>query len=282
MRHSATNRKPHTGGAVFRLNGKPYDLVLAFVTVSIALAADLRVMPGDELRTAFADYLTAQAQEHIRVRAAEVARLDTPAKVRARQAFIRKWLVDAMGSFPEKTALNPRITRVAWTAMGTAWNCWCSRACRSSTSRRTCTCRPPHLARSPRLSEPPDTAPPGRRSAITSRRRSPRQAGFPGARVRPARPGRAPVVLRPEAQGLDRRHGDARAQHDRDAMPAHRDDLRALRDLGRHPRARLPGHAAPTWIPGASAWPATRAAGPNRHTCPLSSRASRLRRSPVT
>jgi cephalosporin-C deacetylase-like acetyl esterase len=84
--------------------------VLALVTVSIALGADLRVVPGDELRTEFADYLTANAQAHIRARAAEVAGLDTPAKVRARQAFIRKWLIDAMGGFPEKTPLNPRIT----------------------------------------------------------------------------------------------------------------------------------------------------------------------------
>jgi cephalosporin-C deacetylase-like acetyl esterase len=84
--------------------------VLAFLTVSIAFGADLRVVPGDELRTAFADYLTANAQAHIRARAAEVASLDTPAKVRARQAFIRKWLIDAMGGFPEKTPLNPRIT----------------------------------------------------------------------------------------------------------------------------------------------------------------------------
>jgi hypothetical protein len=36
--------------------------VLAFLTVSIALGADLRVAAGDELRTAFADYLTATAR----------------------------------------------------------------------------------------------------------------------------------------------------------------------------------------------------------------------------
>ena len=55
-------------------------------------------------------YLTAIAKRQWEARAARVAALRTPAEVRARQEYIRRKLVEEVGGFPEKTALNARIT----------------------------------------------------------------------------------------------------------------------------------------------------------------------------
>ena len=55
-------------------------------------------------------YLTAIAARQWTERARKVEALRTPAQVRERQQFIRKWMVDAIGGFPEKTPLNAKIT----------------------------------------------------------------------------------------------------------------------------------------------------------------------------
>jgi cephalosporin-C deacetylase-like acetyl esterase len=78
--------------------------------VSIGTAADLPVVAGDELRNELYEYLTKQAEKHWNARAVKVAALDSKGDVQQRQEYIRKWMIDAMGGFPEKTPLNARIT----------------------------------------------------------------------------------------------------------------------------------------------------------------------------
>src|SRR3982751_3092445 len=77
-------------------------LLLAVLAVSGLRAADLAAE--------FATYLKSQAEAHWHARSAAIQKLDSPAKVKERQEFIRKWLIDAMGGFPDKTTLNARIT----------------------------------------------------------------------------------------------------------------------------------------------------------------------------
>ena len=55
-------------------------------------------------------HLTEIANRLLEARSARVAQIRTPAAVRERQDYIRQTLVEEIGGFPEKTALNPRIT----------------------------------------------------------------------------------------------------------------------------------------------------------------------------
>ncbi|MGH9720932.1 MAG: alpha/beta hydrolase family protein [Bryobacteraceae bacterium] len=55
-------------------------------------------------------YLTQIAMEQLEARRARVAQIRTPAAVAERQAYIRRTLIEEIGGFPEKTALNARIT----------------------------------------------------------------------------------------------------------------------------------------------------------------------------
>src|SRR5574340_17707 len=55
-------------------------------------------------------YLTAIARTQWEQRAAAVAAIKTPAQVKARQAYIRKKMLEEVGGLPEKTPLNARIT----------------------------------------------------------------------------------------------------------------------------------------------------------------------------
>jgi cephalosporin-C deacetylase-like acetyl esterase len=55
-------------------------------------------------------YVTRIAKQQWEARAAAVAAIRTPAEVQARQAYIRKHLMEEIGGFPEKTPLNARIT----------------------------------------------------------------------------------------------------------------------------------------------------------------------------
>src|SRR5574340_184243 len=55
-------------------------------------------------------YLTAIARTQWEQRAAAVAAIKTPAQVKARQAYIRKKMLEDVGGLPEKTPLNARIT----------------------------------------------------------------------------------------------------------------------------------------------------------------------------
>jgi cephalosporin-C deacetylase-like acetyl esterase len=73
------------------------------------LRADGLVLPAGELREELAGYLTGQAEKHWTARSAKVAALSSPAQVRERQQYIRRWMTDAM-AFPAKTPLNAKIT----------------------------------------------------------------------------------------------------------------------------------------------------------------------------
>jgi cephalosporin-C deacetylase-like acetyl esterase len=55
-------------------------------------------------------YLTEFARQSWEERAAKVARISTPAEVSERQEHIRRTVLEALGGFPEKTPLNPRVT----------------------------------------------------------------------------------------------------------------------------------------------------------------------------
>ena len=76
---------------------------------SVCARADGLVLPSGELREELAGYLTAQAEKHWTARSAKVAALSSPAEVRERQQYIRRWMLDAM-AFPVKTPLNAKIT----------------------------------------------------------------------------------------------------------------------------------------------------------------------------
>lgn len=54
--------------------------------------------------------LTPEAMEHLRARAAKIAALRTPEQIQERQRYIRERMLAAIGGFPEKTPLKPRIT----------------------------------------------------------------------------------------------------------------------------------------------------------------------------
>ncbi len=82
-----------------------------FLLVAVAGAyAETSILPAGELRDELARYLTAEAQKYWTERRAKVAALHSPAEVRERQQYIRRWMVDAMGGFPAKTPLHSKIT----------------------------------------------------------------------------------------------------------------------------------------------------------------------------
>lgn len=82
-----------------------FGLALA---ASLAAQENLQVTAG--LEGMVDRYLTQIARKHWEERAARVANIRTPAEVRARQEYIRQKVLEALGGFPEKTPLNPRIT----------------------------------------------------------------------------------------------------------------------------------------------------------------------------
>lgn len=88
-------------------------LILLMLAAGTAAAAeDLTVLPsgkderpGRMLHT----YLLAEAQKHFDARRNAVAELKTPADVEKRQRKLRARFVEALGGFPEKTPLKPRV-----------------------------------------------------------------------------------------------------------------------------------------------------------------------------
>jgi dienelactone hydrolase len=86
-------------------------LVLILAPAACA-ADDLTVLSPTDLpepRKVLHAYLLGQAQKHFDARRAEVERLKDPADVARRQAELRAKFVEALGGFPEKTALNARV-----------------------------------------------------------------------------------------------------------------------------------------------------------------------------
>ncbi|MCC5936485.1 MAG: acetylxylan esterase [Lunatimonas sp.] len=56
-------------------------------------------------------HLTAQAFSHLEIRDAEIAAIQSLDQWKERQAWTQKTLLEVVGPFPEKTPLNPQITR---------------------------------------------------------------------------------------------------------------------------------------------------------------------------
>jgi cephalosporin-C deacetylase-like acetyl esterase len=75
-------------------------------TAALAAAPLLRSSESQTVE----QYLLSIAARQWKERASRVAALRSPAQVRERQQFIRRWLTDAIGGFPQKTPLNPTIT----------------------------------------------------------------------------------------------------------------------------------------------------------------------------
>lgn len=74
-----------------------------------AYSADTLDLGGD-FRGDFDRYLTSLARAAWSARAARIAGLSTPAEVKARQEYVRRWILDAIGGFPAKSPLHPRVT----------------------------------------------------------------------------------------------------------------------------------------------------------------------------
>jgi cephalosporin-C deacetylase-like acetyl esterase len=73
-------------------------------------SGDLTVLkPEDQPKKLVQNYLLAECQKHFDARRKDVAALKTPEDVRKRQADLRAKFIDALGGFPEKTPLNPRV-----------------------------------------------------------------------------------------------------------------------------------------------------------------------------
>jgi cephalosporin-C deacetylase-like acetyl esterase len=85
-------------------------LVLMLVPSVAAPADDPLVVVGD-LGNMVNAHLSKDARDLFRQRDEAVARLDSPVRIEERQRFIRERFVDALGGFPDRTPLRPRITR---------------------------------------------------------------------------------------------------------------------------------------------------------------------------
>jgi cephalosporin-C deacetylase-like acetyl esterase len=83
---------------------------LLLAGVSVSVAAESYVLPAGELREELARHLAGEAEKDWNARRARVAALSSPAQVKERQQYIRRWMIDAMGGFPAKTPLNAKIT----------------------------------------------------------------------------------------------------------------------------------------------------------------------------
>jgi cephalosporin-C deacetylase-like acetyl esterase len=65
---------------------------------------------GGDFRGELDRYLRLLARNQLTARATKIAGIDNAAEVRERQAFVRRWMLDAIGGLPDKTSLNARVT----------------------------------------------------------------------------------------------------------------------------------------------------------------------------
>ena len=80
-------------------------------TFSLSLAGASLLPAQEDFSGELDRYLTGLAEQQWTARKAKIAALRSPADVRARQSFIRKWVADANGGVATpKTPLNPRVT----------------------------------------------------------------------------------------------------------------------------------------------------------------------------
>lgn len=70
----------------------------------------LAFAPAAWAQSALEAHFTERAMRLLAERQAHVAAMRTPEQVRARQEYIRAKFLEALGGFPEKTPLNPRVT----------------------------------------------------------------------------------------------------------------------------------------------------------------------------
>jgi cephalosporin-C deacetylase-like acetyl esterase len=70
----------------------------------------LALAPAAWAQSALEAHFTERAMRLLAGRQAQVAAIRTPEQVRARQEYIRAKVLEALGGFPEKTPLNPRVT----------------------------------------------------------------------------------------------------------------------------------------------------------------------------
>jgi len=82
----------------------------ACLFLSAVVCAQESLQVGGDLRGMVDRYLTAFARQCWERRAQQIAGITTPEQVVHRQAYIRAKVLEALGGFPEKTPLNPRIT----------------------------------------------------------------------------------------------------------------------------------------------------------------------------
>jgi dienelactone hydrolase len=75
----------------------------------VALLGPQEAAKPEDPRKMLYKYLQAEAQKMFDARRAEVAALKTPEDVRRRQERLRAQFIEALGGFPEKTPLNPRV-----------------------------------------------------------------------------------------------------------------------------------------------------------------------------
>jgi dienelactone hydrolase len=80
-------------------------LIVAVVVAPVAA----QVKTSDPARKMLYDYLLAEAQKHFDARRAEIAKLQTPGDVENRQRILKEKFLAALGGFPEKTPLNPKV-----------------------------------------------------------------------------------------------------------------------------------------------------------------------------
>lgn len=82
-----------------------------FLFVSLSLMGQAPLIVGGNYSASFEAWLRKQAEAHWDRREAEVAALATGDQIRARQAYVRKTMVELIGGLPpEKTPLNARVT----------------------------------------------------------------------------------------------------------------------------------------------------------------------------
>jgi len=72
----------------------------------------LALAPAAWAQSALEAHFTGRAMRLLAGRQAQVAAIRTPEQVRARQEYIRIKFLEAVGGFPDKTPLNPRVTGV--------------------------------------------------------------------------------------------------------------------------------------------------------------------------
>src|SRR4051812_13578997 len=88
-------------------------LALLALTGRLAAQEDLTVLKADKEgvppRKMLYAYLQAEAQEHFAARRKTVAELKTPADVQRRQKELRAAFLAALGGYPGKTPLHPRV-----------------------------------------------------------------------------------------------------------------------------------------------------------------------------